>query len=75
MQPVKLDLMLEYRYLSNLNTYNDELLFIDTLADSNNNDYTQRLHSLNPVNGEDRIILEDKRIRYAIVDKQLMIIK
>lgn len=75
MQPVKLDLMLEYRYLSNLNTYNNELLFIDTLADSNNNDYTQRLHSLNPENGEDKIILEDKRIRYSVVDNKLIIIK
>ncbi|MDD6467956.1 MAG: S9 family peptidase [Erysipelotrichaceae bacterium] len=75
MKPVELDLMLQYRYLSGLNAYQNQLIYIDTLADTNNNDYTQRLHCLNPHTKEDRILLEDKRIRYALVDDELMILK
>ena len=51
MKPIELDLMLQYRYLSALNSHNNELLFIDTLADTENNDYTQRLNALNPDSG------------------------
>lgn len=75
MKPIELDLMLKYRYLSGLNTYQDKLIYIDTLADIGNNDYTQRLHHFDPITKEDHILLEDKRVRYAVVDDALMILK
>ncbi len=75
MKPIELDLMLQYRYLSALNSYNDKLLFIDTLADTQNNDYTQRLHCFDPVTKEDTVLLEDKRVRYALVDGKILILK
>ena len=75
MKPIELDLMLNYRYLSDLNAYRDKLLFIDTIADEKNNDYTQRLHLFDPLNKEDSIILEDTMIRYALIDDKIMILK
>ncbi len=75
MKTIELDLMLKYRYLSNLNGYRDKLLFIDTIADIENNDYTQRLHALDPRIKKDEILLEDKRINYAIVDDDIVIMK
>ena len=75
MKPIELDLMLQYRYLSALNSHNNELLFIDTLADTENNDYTQRLNALNPETKECKVLLEDKRVRYTLVDGKVLVLK
>ncbi len=75
MKPIELELMLRYRYLSALNGLGDKLLFVDTLADIENNDYTQRLHAFNPDTKVDEIIYEDKRVKYALIDDKIMILK
>ena len=63
MRPIELELMKEYRYLSNLYSAKGDLYFTETIADLPNNDYLQRLHRLDPGTGEDTIVCgPEKRI-------------
>ncbi len=75
MRPIELDLMLDYRYLSDLKACHGKLFFVDTLADIKANDYTQRLHAFDPKTKEDKVLYEDKRVTYTIFDDQIMILK
>ena len=40
-QAIQLELMKEYRYLSNLFAVKKDLYYTETMADMENNDYTQ----------------------------------
>ncbi len=73
MKAIELELMTRYRYLSGLQAYRGGLLFIDTLADMDNNDYTQNLHYLDPSTGEDRILLNDKRVSFFLTNKGILV--
>ncbi|MDO4198564.1 MAG: S9 family peptidase [Erysipelotrichaceae bacterium] len=75
MKPIELDTMLGYRYLSGLDTCKNKLVYTDTLADKEKNDYTQRLHLLDPENKEDTVLLEDRRIRYQLIDDEIYVLK
>ena len=75
MRPIELDLMLDYRYLSDLKACHGKLFFVDTLADIKANDYTQRLHAFDPKTKENKVLYEDKRVTYTIFDDQIMILK
>ena len=54
MKAIELELMKEYRYLSNLYSLNDDLYYTDTVADMDNNDYLQSLHRLKKDGSEEK---------------------
>ena len=58
MKKIELELMKDYRYLSKLEHFGGKLLFIETIADLEENGYKQRLHALDPVSGEDGLVLD-----------------
>ncbi len=62
MKPITLDLMTQYRYLSNLDSYEGKLVYTETRADMDNNDYTQSLHFFDPKTKEDCVLREGKRV-------------
>ena len=72
MEPITLELMTKYHYLSNLLAVRDRLYYVDTVADPENNDYLQRLHILDPETKEDRVILGPvKRVSVFAADDAL----
>ena len=58
MKKIELELMKEYRYLSKLESFGGKVLFVETMADMENNGYKQRLHAFDPVSGQDGILLD-----------------
>ena len=50
--------MKEYRYLSKLESFGGKVLFVETMADMENNGYKQRLHAFDPISGKDGILLD-----------------
>ena len=61
MKPITLELMTQYKYLSNLFSQGDKLMFTVTVADMENNGYLQSLHMLDPKTKEDQIILDQQK--------------
>ena len=63
MKAIDLDLMKKYRYLSNLYAVDGGLYFTETVADIENNDYTQCLHRLESSDKKDSVVYgPEKRI-------------
>ena len=76
MKPIETDLMLKYRYLSNLFSFKGDLYYTDTIADPENNDYLQSLHKLSVKDGKDEVIYGPiKRINSFVLDDTLLISK
>ncbi|MBQ3999521.1 MAG: S9 family peptidase [Oscillospiraceae bacterium] len=69
MKKVGIDFFTKVRFLSKLETFGDELLFIETDTDMENNGYKQRLHAMDPETGADRALLDfRKRISVDVLD-------
>ena len=76
MKPIETDLMLKYRYLSNLFSFKGDLYYTDTIADPENNDYLQSLHKLSVKDGKDEVIYGPiKRINSFVLNDTLLISK
>ena len=73
MKPITLELMTQYKYLSNLLNKDDKLMYTVTIADMENNGYLQSLHLLDPQTKEDQIILDNQKglSVYLVGDKLL----
>ena len=65
MKKVELDLITKVRFLSKLEGTSSGLLFLETVADMENNDYRQKLHLLSADGSSDRTVL-DYRKRISI---------
>ncbi|MBR3265947.1 MAG: S9 family peptidase [Erysipelotrichaceae bacterium] len=75
-QAIQLELMKEYRYLSNLFAVKKDLYYTETMADMENNDYTQILHRLNVNDKSDTVVFgPEKRISAAAYNDELIIRK
>lgn len=75
-QAIQLELMKEYRYLSNLFAVKKDLYYTETMADMENNDYTQTLHRLNVNDKKDTVVYgPEKRISAAAYNDELIIRK
>ena len=75
-QAIQLELMKEYRYLSNLFEVKKDLYYTETMADMDNNDYTQTLHRLNVNDKSDTVVFgPEKRIAAAAYNDELIIRK
>ncbi len=75
-QAIQLELMKEYRYLSNLFEVKKDLYYTETMADMENNDYTQTLHRLNVNDKKDTVVYgPEKRISAAAYNDELIIRK
>ncbi len=75
MKTIDLDLMKEYRYLSNLFSASGDLYYTETVADLENNDYLQCLHQLKE-NGEDRVVYgPEKRVASFELEGKIVIKK
>ncbi|MCR5096020.1 MAG: S9 family peptidase [Erysipelotrichaceae bacterium] len=75
-QAIQLELMKEYRYLSNLFEVKKDLYYTETMADMENNDYTQTLHRLNVSDKKDTVVYgPEKRISAAAYNDELIIRK
>ena len=75
-QAIQLELMKEYRYLSNLFAVKKDLYYTETMADMENNDYTQTLHRLNVSDKKDTVVYgPEKRISAAAYNDELIIRK
>lgn len=75
-QAIQLELMKEYRYLSNLFVVKKDLYYTETMADMENNDYTQILHRLNVNDKSDTVVFgPEKRISAAAYNDELIIRK
>lgn len=75
MKPIELELMTQYRYLSSLGNAQGKLLYVDTVAEMEANDYSQRLHVLNPETKEEQVIAEDKRVSYTVLKNGKLLVK
>ena len=76
MKQIALDLMKEYKYLSNLLSWKGKLLFTETKADIENNDYLQTLHLLDPNTKEEKPIgAQQKRIPAFKVGDEVLVIE
>ncbi|MBQ1476677.1 MAG: hypothetical protein IIZ33_00810, partial [Erysipelotrichaceae bacterium] len=74
MKKIELELMTQYRYLSNLLSWKNSLLYTETLADTDANDYTQTLRILDPETKEDKVLYGPfKRIAADVVNGDLFI--
>ncbi|MBP3398274.1 MAG: S9 family peptidase [Erysipelotrichaceae bacterium] len=60
MKPVTLDLMLNYRYLSDLKLHDSThtLYYTETMADLDNNCYKQRLHQMNTQTKDSKVLID-----------------
>ncbi|MBR5754823.1 MAG: S9 family peptidase [Erysipelotrichaceae bacterium] len=56
MKAIELELMKQYKYLSNLYSLNDDLYYTETVADMENNDYLQSLHRLDVNDVNDTVV-------------------
>ena len=74
MKKIELELMTQYRCLSNLLSWKNSLLYTETLADTDANDYTQTLRILDPETKEDKVLYGPfKRIAADVVNGDLFI--
>ena len=75
MKTIDLELMKEYRYLSNLYSAGSELYYTETIADMENNDYLKCLHRLSE-DGKDSVVLgPHKRIASFCLEDKVVIKK
>ncbi|MBO7676305.1 MAG: S9 family peptidase [Erysipelotrichaceae bacterium] len=75
MKTIDLELMKDYRYLSNLYSVGKDLYYTETVADMENNDYLQCLHKLSE-EGEDKVVLgPHKRIASFDLEGKVVIKK
>ncbi len=76
MKAIELDLMKEYRYLSNLYSAKGALYYTETIADIENNDYVQYLHRLEPEGKKDSVVYgPQKRIASFVLNNNVVIRK
>lgn len=76
MKAIELDLMKEYRYLSNLYSAKEALYYTETIADIENNDYVQYLHRLEPEGKKDSVVYgPQKRIASFVLNDDVVIRK
>ena len=76
MKAIELDLMKEYRYLSNLYSAKEGLYYTETIADIENNDYVQYLHRLEPEGKKDSVVYgPQKRIASFVLNNDVVIRK
>lgn len=76
MKQIALDVMTQYKYLSNLLAWNDKLLYTATIADMENNDYLQALHLLDPNTKEDKELGKpQKRIPAYQVGNEILLVE
>ncbi|MBQ1788093.1 MAG: hypothetical protein II004_04090, partial [Erysipelotrichaceae bacterium] len=76
MKAIELDLMKEYRYLSNLYSAKGGLYYTETIADIANNDYVQYLHRLEPEGKKDCVVYgPQKRIASFVLNDDVVIRK
>ena len=76
MKAIELDLMKEYRYLSNLYSAKGGLYYTETIADIGNNDYVQYLHCLEPEGKKDSVVYgPQKRIASFVLNDDIVIRK
>lgn len=70
-QAIQIELMKDYRYLSNLYAAKGDLYYTETMADMENNDYTQKLHRLNVSDKTDTVVYgpEKKVGSFALNDE------
>ena len=69
MNKVEIDLITRIRFLSKLEHFGNDLLFIETVADMENNDYKQKLHLLSADGSSDRTVLDfRKRISIDVLE-------
>ena len=61
MKPVTLDLMTQYRYLSDLKINGNLLYYTETVADMTCNNYTQKVSSLNINTLESETYIDDRK--------------
>ena len=68
MKKVGIDFFTKVRFLSKLESFGKDLLFIETNTDLENNGYKQKLHIMDPSSGEDRTLLDfRKRINIDVL--------
>lgn len=77
MKQLKREALFEYSYLSDLkiNKEKDKLVFIETKADVNKNDYVQYLHVLDTEKQTDVVIKKDKRTANFMIEDILYCIE
>ena len=74
MEPIKLDLMTQYKYLSNLLPYKGKLVVTVTEADMENNGYLQTLYCLDPKTKESTVFVPaQKNLTVYPVGEELLI--
>ena len=73
-QAIQIELMKDYRYLSNLYAAKGDLYYTETMADMENNDYMQKLHRLNVSDKTDTVVYgPEKRVgSFALNDEAVI---
>ena len=75
-QAIQIELMKDYRYLSNLYAAKGDLYYTETMADMENNDYTQKLHRLNVSDKTDTVVYgPEKRVGSFALNDEVVIKK
>ena len=75
MKPVTLDHFTNYSFLSNLQRFQNNLLFVESKCDVENNDYKQCLHHYNLETNTDTVLYSNKRTGYFALNDKFLVVK
>ena len=74
MKAIELELMKDYRYLSNLYSLKDDLYYTETIADMDQNDYQQSLHRVKTDGSSNDVIYgPEKRVSSFVLNDEIVI--
>lgn len=75
MKPITLDAFTKFSFLSNLQNYNNNLLFVESKCDMDTNNYHQWLHTYSLNSKEDKVLLDDKRTPFFALKDKVFVVK
>lgn len=75
MEKITLDLFTKFSFLSDLQRFNKNLLFVESKCDMEHNNYYQYLHTYNLENKEDKVLFHSKRTPFFALKDRVLVVK